>query len=221
MSALQVASPRGSELSGRFSRAAVFAGATLASAACSAPQDAPPATMTASTQTTSTTPPPSAFATPPPGRKDADVPPQPADAPPPPPADAPPPPPADAGVRNAVTGGGIHVALRDAATRKPITGIYIFMWPAKGEYRAEPTDATGTARFDGLAAGTHKIRAPKSIVIDGNGEIIAQGENDQQVRVTGTVVVQIDLQIPVTKTTAVRAPIPMPYGAPPARRRTV
>lgn len=120
-----------------------------------------------------------------------------------------------------MTGGGIHVTLRDATKRKPITGIYVYMWPATGEYRAELTDANGTARFDGLAKGTHKVRVPKSIVIDGNNEVIAQGENDQQVRVTGTAVVQLDLKIPVTKTNAVRAPIPMPYGAPPARRRTV
>jgi len=120
-----------------------------------------------------------------------------------------------------VTGGGIHVTLRDATNGKPITRIYVYMWLANGEYRAELTDANGTARFDGLAKGTHKVRVPKSIVIDGNNEVIAQGENDQQVRVTGKAIVQLDLKIPVTKTNAVRAPIPMPYGAPPARRRTV
>jgi hypothetical protein len=119
-----------------------------------------------------------------------------------------------------VTGGSVHVTLRDATHAKPIAGIYVYLWPPGGEYRAEATDASGTARFDGLAKGTHKVRVPESIVIDGNNDVIAQGERNQEVRVKGALV-QLDLKIPVTKTNAVRAPIPMPYGAPPARRRVV
>jgi len=113
-----------------------------------------------------------------------------------------------------------RVSLTDAKTGSPVTGIYIYIWLPDGNFRSELTDATGTVRFDGLAKGTYKVRTPTGMLIDGNNEAGIDGQKDEQVSVTGKLV-NLDRRIPVRRTTAIRAPIPKPYGAPPARRRTV
>lgn len=202
------------DLPGRFSRAAVFAGASLA--ACSAPQDRP-AVQPAPTVATSPAEPPPAdaqFAQAPPGdtRTPADQ--------SPPPIDAGAPPTPDAATRPTPAGGALHVTLRDDKTGAPVSGFYVYMWLPDGNYRAELTDATGTARFDGLAKGTYKIRTPSGVIYDGNNEPGIDGQKDEQV-VVGKTLVNLDRRIPIRKTNAIRAPIPKPYGAPPARRRTV
>jgi hypothetical protein len=219
MAELPPAPERRPDLPGRFSRAAVFAGATLAAAGCSAPQDGPAArpAPTVASSPTDLLPADAQFAQPPPD----DTGDRPAEHAPPVPIDAGVPPTPDAGTRPAITGGALHVRLRDDKTGTPITGVYIYIWLPDGNARSELTDATGTARFDGLAKGTYKVRRPAAMLIDGNNEAGIDGQKDEQVRVTGTNVVELDRRLPVRRTSAVRAPIPKPYGAPPARRRTV
>jgi hypothetical protein len=220
MAELPAAIARSPDLPGRFSRAAVFAGATLA-AGCSAPQNEPAAPPAPAVASSPADPPPAdaQLAQPPPDNTGS----RPADREPPIPIpiDAGAPPTPDASMRPAITGGALHVSLHDDKAGTPITGIYVYIWLPDGNHRSELTDATGTARFDGLAKGTYKVRTPAAMLVDGNNETGIDGQKDEQVRVTGTSVVKLDRRIPVRRTTAIRAPMPKPYGAPPARRRTV
>lgn len=206
MAELPAAPTRRPDLPGRFSRAAVFAGATLAAAGCSAPQDGPAARPAPTVASSPKDPPPAdtQFAQAPPVPTDAGAPPTP-----------------DAATRPAITGAALHVSLHDDKAGTPVSGVYIYIWLPDGNFRSELTDATGTARFDGLAKGTYKVRTPAAMIIDGNNAADINGQKDEEVRVTGTNVVNLDRRIPVQRTSAVRAPIPKPYGAPPARRRMV
>jgi hypothetical protein len=219
MAELPAAPARLPDLPGRFSRAAVFAGATLAAAGCSAPQDGPAARPAPAVASSPEAPPPADAQLAQPAPEDSAA--RPADRAPPVPIDAGAPSVPDAATRPAITGAALHVSLHDDKTGTPITGVYIYIWLPDGNFRSEPTDATGTARFDGLAKGTYKVRTPAAMIIDGNNEAGMNGQNDEQVLVTRTNVVKLDRRIPVRRTSAIRAPIPKPYGAPPARRRTV
>ena len=114
----------------------------------------------------------------------------------------------------AATAGTVRGIVIDAATGQPVNQAWIQITP--NPYNAEDHDRNKDAMTD--AAGRYSIELPP-----GDYRIAVQSADRRQPRSEHLVTVQagdalsVDFQISVAPT----PPMPMPYGAPPARRRVV
>lgn len=205
--ALEAAATRPTVGAGRLSRAAVFAG-TLSATACSgtAPQPAPPVRSApdAGPNTIAMAAPVDAQPI------DSGVP---VDAGP---ADAPanPAPPADAAVQAVAPVGNAKLRGRVLVSgkRTPLPGVTVTLQSATRVARITTTDRAGRYAFDKVIADDYELKVDP----DTNG-----GYGMVQAVIVTLKARQAKTQDVLVVPVPIRAPIPMPYGAPPARHRTV
>jgi len=138
----------------------------------------------------------------------------PADPPPPPPppqtvpadaavaqADEPPTP--DAAANAPILGG----VILDKFAKTPLASATVELHDAKGKVASVNADGSGRYAFADLVAGDYQlvVRYNTNYGV-GSAQVPVSVRDRPQ---------QVDVPVPVTR----RAPIPKPYGAPPARRR--
>jgi 5-hydroxyisourate hydrolase-like protein (transthyretin family) len=99
--------------------------------------------------------------------------------------------------------------VSDAATNSALPNVAVQLRDQNGQVSATNTDETGRYRFPAVAAGDYQLVFRYSAYD-------AQGSAQQPAQVRD-VSEQIDVSLRLVR----RAPVAKPYGAPPARRRTV
>ncbi|MBL0220390.1 MAG: carboxypeptidase regulatory-like domain-containing protein [Myxococcales bacterium] len=134
------------------------------------------------------------------------------------PADAPPnpAPPADAAVQAVAPVGDAKLRGRVLVSgkRTPLGGIVVILQSAVREARTTTTDRAGRYVFDKVVADEYELKVdPDSNGGFGMAQAVMVTLKARQAKTQDVLVVPV--AVPV------RTPIPMPYGAPPARRRVV
>lgn len=99
--------------------------------------------------------------------------------------------------------------VTDGGTRSPLANVAVELRDANGQVAATNTDDTGKYQFAEIAPGDYQL-------VFKYGSSSAAGSAQRPVAVRG-VAERVDVALPLVR----RAPIPKPYGAPPARRRAV
>jgi hypothetical protein len=110
-------------------------------------------------------------------------------------------------VSNAQSAGmaAISGVVTDAATHQPIAGASVQLIPQIGATQPTQTDASGHYHFANVAAGTYTLAF----------DAVGGGHLNQPISVKAGEVRRADIALETPSN------IPMPYGAPPARRRVV
>lgn len=125
----------------------------------------------------------------------------------------PPPPPVDdmhvVDTRPPGTGAALAGVVTEAGTKTPLANVTVELRDANGQIVATNTDARGSYEFPTVAPGDYQLVLKYS-------SYDAAGSTQQPVSVRADAT-ELDIALPVLR----RAPIPKPYGAPPARRRIV
>lgn len=105
------------------------------------------------------------------------------------------------------TGASLYGVVSDGVAALP--HAMVELRDANGRIAATNTDERGAYRLEGIVAGDYQI-----IVQYGGGDEVGSTQRPVTVRDVGS---QLDLTLKVHR----RVPVAKPYGAPPARRRTV
>lgn len=125
---------------------------------------------------------------------------------------APPPPPplpADAAVTPPSSTAALSGIVTEAGTKTPIANVTVELRDANGRVSATNTDERGAYELVTVTPGDYQLVLRYS-------SYDSAGSAQQPVSVRD-VPARVDVELPLIR----RAPIPKPYGAPPARRRIV
>lgn len=188
----------------RLSRAAIFAGATLAGCVVTPATQQPPPPPPPPDDTQQHTPVDHVVEVPPP---------------PPPPDGGFAKPPDGGFAKPPVTSGGISGVVVGSTTGRPMSGMQVHAQRAGEQPQTTQTDAQGRYAFHGLPAGTYLVTIES--LRPNNPRQSPPPPTRGKVEVADGANARLDLTVVLYTEPVDRGPCCKPYGAPPARRRFV